>query len=98
MDIKKLKENLEKINEKDILTVNEANLQSKDGVIYDPAFGNVKMEGDMKYYLMINPETGSRYDIPMVKITDPGYAEYYVELMKMKETNPTAFNNIINWN
>lgn len=46
---------------------------------------------------MVNPKTGQRYDIPMLKPTDPQYVEKYIMFMKMKEKYPENFEKVLRW-
>lgn len=54
-------------------------------------------EEDKKYWNMVNPKTGQRYDIPMLKPTDPDYVEKYIMFMRMKENDPHNFEKVLNW-
>ena len=49
------------------------------------------------YYNMKNPETGRRYDIPMLSTIDPGYYFKYVSYMQLKEDSPRTFEKIMSW-
>jgi len=44
-----------------------------------------------------NPDTGLRYDIPMLKTTDPDYPRKYAEMMRTKKHDPALFDKIISW-
>jgi hypothetical protein len=52
---------------------------------------------DEEYFNMLNPETGLRYDIPMVSPVDPTYYFKYIYYMKLKERSPETFQKILNW-
>ena len=52
---------------------------------------------DEEYFNMLNPETGLRYDIPMVSPVDPTYYFKYIYYMKLKERSPDTFQKILNW-
>lgn len=52
---------------------------------------------DEDYFNMLNPETGLRYDIPMVSPVDPTYYFKYIYYMKLKERSPDTFQKILNW-
>jgi hypothetical protein len=52
---------------------------------------------DAKYFNMINPDTGLKYDIPLLSQTDGDYYFKYVYYMKLKERSPETFNKILNW-
>lgn len=52
---------------------------------------------DSYYFNMVNPDTGKRYDIPMLSPIDPDYYYQYVNYMKIKETSPDTFEKILNW-
>jgi len=50
-----------------------------------------------QYLKMKNPDTGERYNIPMLSLKSPDYENQYVKYMKLKELNPDVFNKIISW-
>lgn len=52
---------------------------------------------DEDYFNMLNPETGLRYDIPMISPVDPTYYFKYIYYMKLKERSPDTFQKILNW-
>ena len=52
---------------------------------------------DEEYFNTLNPETGLRYDIPMVSPVDPTYYFKYIYYMKLKERSPDTFQKILNW-
>ena len=54
-------------------------------------------KNDSYYYHMLNPSTGTRYDIPMLRKVDPAYFYKYVDYMKMKEQSPNTFEKILRW-
>ena len=55
------------------------------------------MKNDKKLFNVKNPETGKRYDIPMLSKTDHEYRENYIEAMKLKEEDPEAFVRMLKW-
>lgn len=52
---------------------------------------------DEQYFNIVNPETGLRFDIPMVSPVDPNYFFQYIYYMKLRERSPETFQNILNW-
>jgi len=52
---------------------------------------------DDEYFSTVDPNTGKRFDIPMLSTSDPNYFVKYVEYMKIREKNPTRFKKILNW-
>ncbi len=52
---------------------------------------------DTYYYNMIDPQSGHRYDIPMLTTLDPVYYAKYVRYMKMREQSPTTFEKMLRW-
>lgn len=52
---------------------------------------------DSTYYNTLNPDTGLRYDIPMLSPLDPGYYFKYIYYMKLKERSPETFAKLTNW-
>ena len=52
---------------------------------------------DHKYYMMMNPVTGRRYDIPMLSSLDPEYYFKYIYYMKINERSPDTFEKILRW-
>jgi len=50
-----------------------------------------------KWFNIVNPETGRRYEIPMLDTLDPDYVFKYVEMMKTKEETPELFDKIMDW-
>ena len=52
---------------------------------------------DHKYFMMMNPETGVRFDIPMLSALDPEYYFKYIYFMKMKEQSPDTFEKMLRW-
>lgn len=56
------------------------------------------LEADIaKYYHITDPDTGYRYNIPMLSTGDPRYMHKYIEYMKTKESNPELFEKILRW-
>jgi len=55
------------------------------------------IDPDYAYYMIMDPSTGSRFDIPMLSPLDPGYLFKYIYYMKLRETSPDAFRKILNW-
>lgn len=52
---------------------------------------------DLMYWNIKNPDTGLRYDIPLLVRTDPEYMFKYIHYMKIRETSPETFEKILNW-
>lgn len=52
---------------------------------------------DTDYYNMVNPDTGRRYDIPLLLASDPEYYEKYVNFMKLKVSSPGTFEKALRW-
>lgn len=50
-----------------------------------------------EYYEMLNPDTGLRYDIPMLSRLAPDYYYKYIHYMKLRERSPETFKKIISW-
>lgn len=46
----------------------------------------------------VNPETGMRFDIPMLNFLDPMYKIKYINYMKLKEEKPEEFERLMQWN
>jgi hypothetical protein len=46
---------------------------------------------------IIDPRSGKPYNIPLLTMQDPKYLSEYAYFMRLKERNPTAFENILNW-
>lgn len=57
---------------------------------------NTKLN-DAFYYDIVNPDTGYRYDIPLLSTLDPEYFFKYVHYMKIRESSPDTFKKILNW-
>ena len=55
-----------------------------------------KKKTDQEYYDMVD-ELGNRYDIPLVPRSHPRYSEAYVDMMKLKEKDPEAFDKAMKW-
>lgn len=58
---------------------------------------NTEYTDEGKYFNMKDPDTGERYDIPLLAVSDPNYFGKYVSYMKMKEKTPEIFKRIMNW-
>lgn len=94
-------------NEKHTKDGDEAEVENID--MYTKLFGldanNLKSREKMgkaeptndELYNEKNPATGLRYDIPMLSTTDPDYAMAYARMMRLKRTNSTLFDKIMNW-
>ena len=65
---------------------------------FEPKFVSKSKKTWKHYYKIVNPETGERYKIPMLKHTDSDYPIKYADMMKFKEINPEGFNAIMEWN
>ena len=52
---------------------------------------------DSEYWMMMDPNTGERYDIPMVNPGKPGYSFRYIDMMKERVISPDTFQKIMNW-
>lgn len=52
---------------------------------------------DEDFYATINPDTGYRFDIPMLDKLDPQYYFKYVDHMKRKDIAPETFEKLLNW-
>ena len=75
--------------------VNTAAARSTRSGFVGPA--DVSNLTDEDYFNMLNPETGLRYDIPMISPVDPTYYFKYIYYMKLKERSPDTFQKILNW-
>jgi len=49
------------------------------------------------YFNMLNPDTGLRFDIPMLSPVDPNYFFQYIYYMKLRETSPDTFKKLLTW-
>lgn len=58
---------------------------------------DVEVKSNDYYFNIVNPDTGRRYDIPMLSTADPDYYFRYVKAMRMKEKQPETFEKLINW-
>jgi len=56
-----------------------------------------EVERDQYYYNIMNPETGERFDIPLLIKTNPSYYYKYINYMKIRERSPETFATIMNW-
>ena len=54
-------------------------------------------EEDKKLFNTMNPETGKRYDIPLLSKTDHNFRENYIVAMRLRLENPEAFSRMLNW-
>jgi len=52
---------------------------------------------DSYYYNLVDPGSGFKYSIPMLKRDDPAYFFKYVDYMKTKERSPNTFEKILRW-
>lgn len=50
-----------------------------------------------EYFNILDPDTGDRFDIPLLSPSDPGYFFKYVYYMKLKENSPETFKKILTW-
>lgn len=82
---------IKKIRENNKLFPNKINEDS-----YDIQQKNTKMS-NAEYFDIIDPNTGVRYDIPMLASTDPDYFHSYIYYMKIRERSPETFERILNW-
>lgn len=53
---------------------------------------------DDEYFATLNPKTQMRFDIPMLMGDDTQYFVKYVTYMKLRQSNPEEFNQIMEWN
>lgn len=53
---------------------------------------------DVEYFNEVDPQTGLKYDIPMLNSSKPGYYFKYINFMKIKERSQDTFNTIMGWN
>ena len=86
-------------NTKDITNITEnvlpdVTIDTTKNVKYD---SENKGHPDAGYFNELDPKTGFRYDIPMLRRDDPGYYYKYVSYMKTKEQNEETFNKIMMW-
>jgi hypothetical protein len=56
-----------------------------------------QQEENIRLFNIVDPETGLRYDIPMLKTTAPDYFWQYIHFMKIKEKDPDLFQKILDW-
>lgn len=54
-------------------------------------------KSDADYYNTFDPDTGLRFDIPMLDTLDPSYYFKYVDHMKRREVSPETFEKLLNW-
>ena len=50
------------------------------------------------YWNTVDPDTGMRFEIPMLKFMDNEYKIKYINYMKMRESDPVAFEGVMRWN
>jgi len=50
-----------------------------------------------RLFNMKDPDTGRRFDIPMLSRFSANYYYQYISYMKMKERQPDTFDKILNW-
>ena len=50
------------------------------------------------YWNTVDPETGMRFEIPMLKFMDNEYKLKYINYMKMRESDPVVFEGVMRWN
>lgn len=84
----------DEITSKKAVAVNEINEEID---ITDNKEYEVGTHPDSYYYNIKDPKTGFRFDIPMLKTTDPVYYFKYIRYMKLREQNEETFNKIMNW-
>ena len=56
-----------------------------------------KMKDDKKLFNTMNPDTGKRYEIPMLSKTDHDFRENYIEAMRLSIEDPQAFKRMLDW-
>jgi len=56
-----------------------------------------EVKDDSYYWDMINPDTGVRWNIPMLDTLSPTYFHDYVNYMKLKERTPETFEKVLSW-
>ena len=62
-------------------------------------YGGVANSADLEtLWNTLNPETGMRFEIPMLKFMDNDYKLKYIEYMKMRQDDPEAFERVLQWN
>lgn len=50
------------------------------------------------YFNIMNPDTGFRFDIPLLKLIDNDYKTRYAYYMKLREEKPEEFKEVMAWN
>jgi len=50
-----------------------------------------------QYFDEVDPETGFKYSIPGLSRDNNNYVAEYVDMMKLKETDPKKFEKILNF-
>ena len=75
------------------LTEDEIPNNQMHGTTADGSSGNK----DNKYFEILNPDTGLRFDIPLLSPLDPDYYYNYIYYMKLRERSPETFNKLIGW-
>lgn len=58
----------------------------------------VKDYTDEELFAIVNPETGMRFDIPMLSTIAPDYFWSYIYYMKIYLSSPEQFKKIMEWN
>ena len=58
----------------------------------------VKDYTDEELFSIVNPETGMRFDIPMLSTIAPDYFWSYIYYMKIYLSSPEQFKKIMEWN
>ena len=56
-----------------------------------------EVDRDNYYFNIKNPDTGERFDIPLLIKTNPSYYYKYINYMKIRERSPETFATIMNW-
>jgi hypothetical protein len=56
-----------------------------------------KVKENNYYFNILDPDTGERYDIPMLSTMDPEYYWKYIDMMKTKQYSPDTFERVLNW-
>ncbi|MBL7005338.1 MAG: hypothetical protein ISR69_15075 [Gammaproteobacteria bacterium] len=51
-----------------------------------------------RLFKIVDPETGERYDIPLLSSIDGDYFFKYAYYMEILEDSPETFEQILNWN
>ncbi len=56
-----------------------------------------RIADDKRLFVIVNPATGRKYDIPMLSRTAPDYYLKYVYFMRLKESSPSTFEAVMSW-